>query len=377
MSSTEASPAFSRLHGRAACDRLVGRQRAQREAPEQLCRDVRHARHPRRPADEQHLAHLLWPEAGVTKRALNGPDEPLEQRSPRRFRLLTRDRRFEVNGALAAERQLVQRHRRRRLVRELPLGPLRRGPHARPGHAVGAQVDLLLLERAPRDQLRQLIVEVVAAEPHVARGRLDLDYSFEDLEHRDVEGAAAEIDHDRLQLAMALMEGVGERGRRRLVDDALHLQADDRRGIARGLPLRIVEVGRHGDDRFADRMAERRLRVAFERAEDHRRQLLGAELHGTELVDAVEAHVTLERQRRALGMRRRARPRGVAHQHRAVLGHAHRARSQRFAERVRQHDGAPRLHDRDQRIGGAEIDSDNHVILHGVGSAAGWSLLHS
>ena len=49
-----------------------------------------------------------------------------------------------------------------------------------------------------------------------------------------------------------LVEAVGERRRGRLVDDAQHLEAGDAAGIARRGALRVVEVGRHGDDRAID-----------------------------------------------------------------------------------------------------------------------------
>ena len=49
-----------------------------------------------------------------------------------------------------------------------------------------------------------------------------------------------------------LVEAVGERRRRRLVDDAQHFEAGDAAGVARRGALRVVEVGRHGDDRAID-----------------------------------------------------------------------------------------------------------------------------
>jgi hypothetical protein len=71
------------------------------------------------------------------------------------------------------------------------------------------------------------LVEVVAAEVGVAVGGLHLEDAVADLEHGDVEGAAAEVvDRDRSRPVL-LVEAVGERGRGRLVDDAQHLEAGD------------------------------------------------------------------------------------------------------------------------------------------------------
>ena len=69
------------------------------------------------------------------------------------------------------------------------------------------------------------LVEVLAAEERVAVGgehlELALAVDVGDLDDRDVERAAAEVVHRDLAVAARLVEAVGERGRRRLVDDAL------------------------------------------------------------------------------------------------------------------------------------------------------------
>jgi len=92
---------------------------------------------------------------------------------------------------------------------------------------------------------------------------------------RDVERAAAEVvDGDRLVLP-ALLEAVGERGGRRLVDDPEDLEPRDAPRVARRLALRVVEVGRDGDDRLADLLADRLLAELLDLAEDEGGDLLG------------------------------------------------------------------------------------------------------
>ena len=105
-----------------------------------------------------------------------------------------------------------------------------------------------------------LHVEVLATEEGVAIGRqhfeLALAIDFGDLDDRDVEGAATQVIHGDLAIAAGLVHAIGQRRRRRLVDDALDVQARDAAGVLGGLALRIVEVGRHRDDGFGHRLAE-------------------------------------------------------------------------------------------------------------------------
>ena len=80
------------------------------------------------------------------------------------------------------------------------------------------------------------LVEVFAAEVGVAVGGLHLEDALAELEDRDVERAAAEVEHRDLAVAR-LVEAVGERCRGRLVDDAQHVEAGDLAGVLGGLAL--------------------------------------------------------------------------------------------------------------------------------------------
>ena len=92
------------------------------------------------------------------------------------------------------------------------------------------------------------------------------------LEDRDVVRAAAEVEHGDL-LVLLLVEAVGERRGGRLVDDPEHVEAGDLAGVLGGLPLGVVEVGRHRDDRLLDLVAEVVLGRLLHLLEDHRRDL--------------------------------------------------------------------------------------------------------
>ena len=77
-------------------------------------------------------------------------------------------------------------------------------------------------------------VEVVAAEMAVAGRGAHLDDAVADVEDAHVEGAAAEVE-DEDGLVALLVQPVGQRGGRRLVDDAQHVETGD-------LPASLVAV---------------------------------------------------------------------------------------------------------------------------------------
>ena len=166
---------------------------------------------------------------------------------------------------------------------QLDLGLLGGLVEALEGHLVGGQVDRLVALELGREVVDDRLVEVVAAEVVVTRGRLDLEHAVADLEHRHVERAAAEVE-DEDRLVGLLVEAVGERGRGRLVDDALDVEAGDAAGVLGRLALVVVEVRGDGDDRGVDGLAEIGLGVGLQLLQDHRgdlrrRVLLVAGLH--------------------------------------------------------------------------------------------------
>ena len=129
------------------------------------------------------------------------------------------------------------------------------------GQWVVGQVDaglaLELLDQVVDDPL----VEVLATQEGIAVGREHLELLLAvhlgNLDDRDVEGAAAQVvNRDLAVLRAGLVHAEGQRRRRRFVDDALHFQTGDTPGVLGRLPLAVVEVGRHRDHRFGNRVAE-------------------------------------------------------------------------------------------------------------------------
>ena len=146
------------------------------------------------------------------------------------------------------ERQVdVRRHR----ARQFHLRLLRGFLEALERHRILGEVDALVALELADDPVDDALVEVVAAEVRVAvRGlHLELARALDviELEHRDVVRAAAEVEDGDL-LVLLLVESVGERRGRGLVDDAQDVEAGDLAGVLGRLPLRVVEVGGNGDD---------------------------------------------------------------------------------------------------------------------------------
>ncbi len=172
------------------------------------------------------------------------------------------ERHVQVLGALLRGGDEGQVDVGRRGGRQLHLRLLGRFLQALQRHRVLGQVDPLVLLELVHQPLDHALVEVVAAQVRVAVGGLHLEHALAQLQHRDVEGAAAQV-VDRDLLVLLLVEPVGQRGRGGLVDDAQHLEAGDLAGVLGGLALGVVEVGGHGDHRLGHRLAQVVLGVCF------------------------------------------------------------------------------------------------------------------
>jgi hypothetical protein len=232
--------------------------------------------------------------------------------------------------------------------------------------------------RDKEDLLRERPIHVVTAEGAVAARRLHLEDAVVEHEDRDVERPAAEIEDSELSVPL-LFEPVGERGRGGLVEEAQDVESRETARVFRRLPLRVVEIRRHGDDRTAD-APELVLREALQRAQDlgahfdrrehaivhleaHDVRLGGArrdEFVGTETlrlgIVAAASHEALHAHDRLARVLRRETLRRLADDH--VIAVVNDARKEGALVAVFDRDRALVFHVRDEGVRRAEIDPD-------------------
>ena len=181
----------ARLDGGADGDDLVRVDALVRLLADQLLDLLLHGRHAGHAADEHHVVDSRGVEAGVCERLLRRADRPLEQVVRQLLELRARELEVEVLRPFRRrgdERQVdLRRHRRRQLDLRL-LGGL---VEALQRHLVLREVDALVLLELRGHPVDDRLVEVVAAEVVVAVRRLHLEDAVAELEHGDVERAAA------------------------------------------------------------------------------------------------------------------------------------------------------------------------------------------
>ena len=247
---------------------------------------------------------------------------------------------------------------RARHAGELDLCLLGRFLQALHGHAVAREVDAVALLELLHEVVGDALVEVVAAEAVVAGRGQHFDDAVADLQHGDIERAAAEVvDHDLL--VGLFIEAVGQRGRRRLVDDTLDVETGDLAGVLRRLALRVGEVGRHGDDGFGHGLAEIGFRIGLQLLQDHGADLLRGVLLAVNLNFVIRAHLALDRADRAVRVRDGLTLCHLADHTLAGLGERDDGRGGAMTFRVGDDGRFAALHDGDAAVRGAKVDTDN------------------
>ena len=243
------------LHRRADRHHLIGVDRLTRFARNQGAHHLLHHRHAGGAAHQHHIVDVFRRQAGIAQGALHRSQQPVEQIGAEGLEAAALQAGFDVQGPLGPRGDEGQGDRRARHPRELDLGLL--GGFAQPLQrlAIAAQIEAMLLREGIGHPVDDAPIPVIAAQLGVAAGGLDIKDAVGDAQHRDIEGATAEIEDQHL-LDRTAIEAVGQGRRRRFVEDALHRDPRQPAGIAGGLALGIIEIGRHRDHRRLHRFAQ-------------------------------------------------------------------------------------------------------------------------
>ena len=209
------------------------------------------------------------------------------------------------------------------------------------------------------DVLEEKLVEVIAAELGVAVAGEDFDDAFLCLHDGDIERAAAQIvDEDALQIGALWI--VGERRRRRFIEDAHDLEPGKLASLTRGAALIVVEISGNGDDGLLYFGAQLGGGAILEGAQDHGRDLLGPILVIAEPDLDILAHLALDGFDGAFRCEGPLIARCFADQQLAVLAEADKGRQDRIAVHLEDVRLAV-ADDGDFAIGGAKIDSQDQL----------------
>ena len=158
----------------------------------------------------------------------------------------------------------------RRDVRQVNVGLLRRREldfrflcrffQALHRQRIVVQIDALIFLEFGNQIVDQTAVEVFAAQVGVTVGGQNFKgffaVDFVDFDNRDIEGTAAQVVNRDGAVALAFIQTVSQRGCGRFVDNTFYFQTCDTAGVFGRLTLRIVKVGRNGDNGFGHRFAE-------------------------------------------------------------------------------------------------------------------------
>ena len=209
-----------------------------------------------------------------------------------------------------------------------------------------------------------------APQTMVAAGADHPDQPVLDLDHRDVKSSATQVVNQN-RLVFTLLQPIGDRGGRRLVQDRPHVQPGQPAGIGRRLALGRPEIGRAGDHDVADLFSQSDLGVAHDLAQDERRDVFRTERLPIILKHEVRvAHVLLDPRDHTVGLDLGRLFGGIAHDD-VFAVEKHDGRRDPLALLVGDDDGLSMLVDiRDRRVSRSQVDPVNalEAIRHGRSS---------
>ena len=225
-------------------------------------------------------------------------------------------------------------------------------------HLVGGKVDAFGGFELGDNPVHNALVEIVAAEAVVARGRQHFENAVAQFQHGHIECAAAEVEDEHFLLfVLVLVHAVSQRRRRGFVDDTLDIESGNPARVLGRLTLRVAEICGHGDDGFGDLLAQILFRVVLEFGQYHRGDFLRGVFLAFDFDLTVAAHFPLYGRNGVFGVGNRLSLGDVTDQSFAVLGKRHDGRSCTRAFGVGDDDGFAAFHNRHARVGCSEVYS--------------------
>ncbi len=241
-------------------------------------------------------------QSGVFDGGLEGLAHPSQEVGGELLELGAAEGFFEVKRALGGCGDEGEVDRGRLSGRQFDLGLLGCFLETLRRHLVGTEIDAVGVLELTDEPVDDGSVPVVATEFGVAGGALHFEHAVADFEDGDVEGAAAEVEHEDRLIFAFFVEAVGQRCRGGLVDDSEDFETSDLAGFLRGGALGIVEVGRHRDDGLRDGVAQVGLGVTLELHERASADFLRGVLLAVDVGVPARAHVALDGANRAVGV---------------------------------------------------------------------------
>ena len=347
---------------------------------EEVAHQRLYLRDTRRAADQHHFLDVVWRKLGVFERQLHRLHGALEQVVHHLLQARPRQLQLHVQRSAGPRGDKRQVDLRLHHLRQLDLGFLGRFLQPLQRHAVLAQVNIVLFLELIDQPVHDALVHVVAAQVRVPVGGLHFDDAAAHLQHGNVERAAAQVVH-RDRFIILLVQPVRQRRCGRLVDDSYHFHAGDFARLLGGLPLRIVEVRGHGDDRLAHLFTKEVFCRGLQLGQNHRgdfrravefagdfdpgiimRALDDPIRHSPHLfADFVvpAAHEALDRIHRVFRIGHRLPLGHLSDQALTRLGDRHNRRRRPGALLVGDDHRLPALHDCDNRVGRPQVNSND------------------
>ncbi|MNC14714.1 NAD-specific glutamate dehydrogenase [compost metagenome] len=224
--------------------------------------------HPGGPADEDDAIQLLGRQVGVAQGPLYRLAQP-QQKGLGNFLELAA-----VQPDLVLLPVQIKAHRCGMLTAKLQLAGFRLLVEG----GIGLGVQSLRIQSTALDKMGgQQSGKILSAQKIISGNGLHLHDSLEQLQHRNVKGPSSQIKNEKLRLPVLLVDTVCQRRCRRFTDQAFHLETGNFRRLFGCLPLGVIKVCRHTDDRFGNWLPEISLGVAFQSAQHKGRQLDGSE----------------------------------------------------------------------------------------------------